>query len=64
MVFELLSCDWFFNHLKGVIIGNSSLTYIVHELCQAIGFLHSLKRIHRDIKGKFIQVRDLAHSHS
>lgn len=35
---------------KGVRIKESTCAYVIHELLKAVNFLHSRKRIHRDIK--------------
>jgi serine/threonine protein kinase len=37
---------------RGVKFSESLAAYVIHELLEAVAFLHGLKRIHRDIKGK------------
>jgi len=35
---------------QGVKLNDSEMSYVTNEVCQALQFIHSLKRIHRDIK--------------
>lgn len=39
-------------YAEGICLSEADICYIVHEILVAIEYLHSLHRIHRDIKGK------------